>query len=79
MANQICPTGKAPIPANAPGGFCPACLLREADEPPLQVIPVKSIKVAGYVDGQSVMPEGLLDALTDDQVVDLVRYVQSLK
>jgi putative heme-binding domain-containing protein len=44
-----------------------------------QVIPIKSIKVAGYVDGQSVMPEGLLDALTDDQVVDLVRYVQSLK
>lgn len=44
-----------------------------------QVIPVKSIKVAGYVDGQSVMPEGLLDALADDQIVDLVRYVQSLK
>jgi hypothetical protein len=79
MANQICLTGKAPIPANAPGGFCPACLLREADEPPLQVIPVKSIKVGGYVDGQSVMPESLLDALTDDQIVDLVRYVQSLK
>jgi hypothetical protein len=39
------------------------------------VIPVTSIKVAGYVDGQSVMPEGLLD----DQVVDLVRYVHSLK
>jgi hypothetical protein len=31
------------------------------------------------VDGQSVMPEGLLDALTDDQVTDLVRYAQSLK
>ena len=43
------------------------------------VIPVTSIKVAGYVDGQFVMPEGLLDALTDDQIVDLVRYVQSLK
>ena len=41
--------------------------------------PVKSIKVAGYVDGQSVMPEGPLGALTDDQVVDLVRFVQSLK
>jgi hypothetical protein len=79
MANNVCPTCKAPIPANAPGGFCPACLLREADEPPLQDIAVKIIKVAGYVDGQSVMPEGLLDALTDDQVVDLVRYVQSLK
>jgi hypothetical protein len=45
----------------------------------LQDIPVTSIKVAGYVDGQSVMPEGLLDALTDDQVTDLVRYAQSLK
>ncbi len=44
-----------------------------------QVIPIKNIKVAGYVDGQSVMPEGLVDALPDDQVVDLVRYVQSLK
>ena len=40
---------------------------------------MKNIKVAGYVDGQSVMPEGLLDALPDDHVVDLVRYVQSLK
>jgi hypothetical protein len=79
MANQNCPTCKAPIPANPPGGFCPACLLREADEPPLQVIPVKITKVAGYVDGQSVMPEGLLDALADDQVVNLVRYVRSLK
>jgi endogenous inhibitor of DNA gyrase (YacG/DUF329 family) len=39
MANQNCPTCKAPIPANAPGGFYPACLVREADEPPLQVIP----------------------------------------
>jgi len=26
------------------------------------------------VDGQFVMPEGLLDTLTDDQVVDLVRF-----
>lgn len=31
------------------------------------------------VDGQSVMPEGLLDALADDQGMDLVRYVQLLK
>jgi hypothetical protein len=73
MANHVCPTGKAPIPANAPGGFCPACLLRDADEPPLQDIAVRNIKVAGYVDGRSVMPEGLLDALTDDQVVNLIR------
>jgi serine/threonine protein kinase len=31
---KICPTCNAPIPAHAPGGFCPACLLRDAEEPP---------------------------------------------
>lgn len=35
MNPQICPTCHAPIPANAPGGFCPACLLRDAEEPPV--------------------------------------------
>jgi serine/threonine protein kinase len=34
MENHPCPTCHAPIPANAPGGFCPACLLRDAEEPP---------------------------------------------
>ena len=34
MNPQICPTCHAPIPAHAPGGFCPACLLRDAEEPP---------------------------------------------
>ncbi|MEP6670981.1 MAG: protein kinase [Chthoniobacter sp.] len=33
MNTIICPTCQAPIPANAPGGFCPACLLRDAEEP----------------------------------------------
>ena len=33
MNTKICPTCQAPIPANAPGGFCPACLLRDAEEP----------------------------------------------
>ena len=33
MNTKLCPTCKAPIPANAPGGFCPACVLRDADEP----------------------------------------------
>lgn len=32
--NKYLPTCHAPIPANAPGGFCPACLLRDAEEPP---------------------------------------------
>jgi serine/threonine protein kinase len=33
MDINLCPTCHAPIPANAPGGFCPACLLRDAEEP----------------------------------------------
>ncbi len=33
MNTKLCPTCKAPIPANAPGGLCPACVLRDADEP----------------------------------------------
>ncbi|MES2924388.1 MAG: protein kinase [Verrucomicrobiota bacterium] len=33
MNPQICPTCHYPIPPNAPGGFCPACLLRDAEEP----------------------------------------------
>ncbi len=36
MNTKLCPTCKTPIPAHAPGGFCPACILRDADElPPL--------------------------------------------
>jgi serine/threonine protein kinase len=34
METNHCPTCHAPIPASAPGGFCPACLLRDAEEPP---------------------------------------------
>ncbi|MES2657131.1 MAG: protein kinase [Verrucomicrobiota bacterium] len=33
MNPTICPTCHSPIPAHAPGGFCPACLLRDAEEP----------------------------------------------
>ena len=40
---------------------------------------MNNIKAAGYIEGSSVMPEGMLDALTDQQVTDLIRYVQSLK
>ena len=43
-----------------------------------EVIPVQDIRAAGYVDGLSVMPEGLLDSLSDQEAVDLVRYVLSL-
>ena len=44
-----------------------------------QLVPVKNIKVAGYIEGSSVMPEGMLDALTDQQVIDLMRYIQSIR
>lgn len=44
-----------------------------------QTVPFKQIKSAGYVDGSSVMPDGLLDGLSDTQVADLIRYVQSLQ
>ncbi len=33
MKANPCSICHAPIPANAPGGFCPACLLRDAEEP----------------------------------------------
>lgn len=32
MNTNFCPTCKSPIPADAPGGYCPACILRDADE-----------------------------------------------
>lgn len=35
MNDKTCPTCHAPVPPHAPGGFCPACLLRDADELPL--------------------------------------------
>ncbi|MBM3845134.1 MAG: c-type cytochrome [Verrucomicrobia bacterium] len=44
-----------------------------------QVVPVRNIKQAGYIEGSSVMPEGLIDPLIDKQIIDLVRYVQSLR
>lgn len=33
MNAKTCPTCQSPIPEHAPGGFCPACLLRDAEEP----------------------------------------------
>ena len=38
-----CPTCHRPIPPNAPGGFCPACVLRDADEPPPSGRPAPSL------------------------------------
>ena len=45
METNHCPTCHAPIPANAPGGFCPACLLRDADETPVQGPAAPSVEV----------------------------------
>ena len=33
MTTKICPVCHSPIPAHAPGGLCPACLLRDAEDP----------------------------------------------
>lgn len=44
-----------------------------------QVVPIKNIKAAGYVDGSSIMPDGLLDTLSEEQIISLVRYVQSIQ
>ena len=44
-----------------------------------QVIPVETIRTAGYVEGTSLMPEGLVDGLSEAQITELVRYVQSLQ
>lgn len=33
MNPKICPICQIPIPSAAPGGFCPVCLLRDAEEP----------------------------------------------
>ena len=43
-----------------------------------QVIPLERIKSAGYVEGSSLMPEGLLDGLSEQQILDLLRFVQSI-
>lgn len=42
MNPKICTTCNASIPRKAPGGFCPACLLRDAEEPPApaQAVPL---------------------------------------
>jgi serine/threonine protein kinase/biopolymer transport protein ExbD len=34
VITKICPVCHSPIPAHAPGGLCPACLLRDAEDPP---------------------------------------------
>jgi len=33
MNQKTCPTCHSPIPENTPGGFCPVCVLRDAEEP----------------------------------------------
>ena len=33
MNPKNCPTCRSPVPENAPGGLCPVCVLRDAEEP----------------------------------------------
>ncbi len=49
MNPTTCATCHAAIPAHAPGGFCPACLLRDAEEPTIPghgVPPLEEIAAA---------------------------------
>ena len=39
MKLQICPSCRAPIPADAPGGICPACALLGVAQPTVIVPP----------------------------------------
>ena len=44
-----------------------------------RVIPLGEVVRAGYVEGSSAMPEGLVEGWDDARITDLVRYVQSLE
>jgi biopolymer transport protein ExbD/tRNA A-37 threonylcarbamoyl transferase component Bud32 len=44
VTTKICPVCHSPIPAHAPGGLCPACLLRDAEDPPESGRAVPSIE-----------------------------------
>ncbi|GAA5483620.1 serine/threonine-protein kinase [Haloferula sargassicola] len=39
MSTKTCPLCRSSIPADAPGGLCPACVLRDAGEPPARPAP----------------------------------------
>ncbi|MEM7392164.1 MAG: c-type cytochrome, partial [Verrucomicrobiota bacterium] len=42
-------------------------------------VPVSEIKKAGYVNGKSAMLDIFQDALSDEHVIDLVRYLRTVK
>src|SRR3546814_602164 len=42
-------------------------------------IQTDEIKNQGFLGGRSFMPRGLVDSFTDDQVSDLLAYIQTLK
>ena len=42
-------------------------------------VPLKDIKEAGYVRGKSVMIEGMISGMSDEDVIDLIHYIQSVK
>lgn len=43
-----------------------------------QVIPIKEIKQAGYIEGQSVMPN-ITGGMTPEQIASIVAYLRSVK
>ena len=42
-------------------------------------IPLKEIKKAGYLNGKSVMPENMADGMSDQDFLDLLAHLQTLK
>ena len=42
-------------------------------------VPRTEIATSGFVAGRSVMPRGLIDAFSKEQVADLLAYIRTLK
>lgn len=59
MTSQTCPDCGGPIPADAPGGLCPACLLRLAEPavaPQVEVSEAAPVAAAGLTASDSKQP-----------------------
>ena len=42
-------------------------------------VPASDIQTGNFVGGRSVMPKGLIDSLSEEQVADILAYIRSLK
>ena len=42
-------------------------------------VPLTEISKAGYIKGKSVMPEGMTSGLSDQDMIDLISYIRTLK